>query len=215
MADLNTKQKILNASVRLFNENGLANVRLQQIADDIGISVGNLAYHFRNKEAIISAINEDLHEEISEILSSYRLYPNLMDFDIQLTKYFSFIQKYPFYFLDLLEIERQYTEVNTKRQHYISKMVSQIRKRFEFNHKRGLIEEEIRKGVYDSIANSIWVLITFWMPQNQVRGTNNSGQINQFKIMVWNQIYPYFTEKGIAEYEQLIVPILQQSSSEN
>ncbi len=212
MADLNTKQKILNASIRLFNENGMANVRLQQIAKEIGISPGNLAYHFRNKEAIIEAINDDLYEEAAEILSTYRIYPNLMDFDNQLNKYFTFIQKYPFYFLDLVEIERHYPEIRSKRQLHISKMISQIRKRFDFNNNRGLIIDEPRPGVYNSVANAIWVLITFWGPQNLVRGKEMSMDTPQFKKMVWNQMYPYFTKDGIAEFEQLIVPLLQRHS---
>lgn len=215
MADLNTKQKILNASIRLFNENGMANVPLQQIAKEIGISPGNLAYHFRNKEAIIEAINDELYVEAADILSTYRIFPNLIDFDNQLTKYFSFIQKYPFYFLDLLEIERHYPEIRAKRQVHISKMISQIRKRFDFNINRGLVFEEPRPGVYNSVANAIWVLITFWVPQNLVRGTEASMDVCQFKEMVWDQMYPYFTEQGIAEFEQLIRPILQQHSSEN
>ena len=122
----NTKQKILQASISLFNQNGMANVRLQQIANEIGISAGNLAYHFRNKEAIIESINEELYNEANEILSTYRIFPNLIDFDNQLTKYFSFIQKYPFYFLDLLEIERHYPDIRSKRQVHINKMMRQI-----------------------------------------------------------------------------------------
>ncbi len=212
MADLSTKQKILKASIQLFNTNGMANVRLQQIANEIGISPGNLAYHFRNKEAIVEAINDDLYHEASEILSTYRIFPNLMDFDNQLTKYLSFVQKYPFYFLDLLEIERHYPEIRSKRQVHISKMISQIRKRFDFNNQRGLIVDEPRAGVYDSTANAIWILITFWVPQNIVRGVEVPIQTNQFKEMIWNQVYPYFTEKGIAEFEQLIRPLLEQHS---
>jgi len=212
MADLNTKQKILKASIQLFNTNGMANVRLQQIANEIGISPGNLAYHFRNKEAIVEAINDDLYHEASEILSTYRIFPNLMDFDNQLTKYLSFVQKYPFYFLDLLEIERHYPEIRSKRQVHISKMISQIRKRFDFNNQRGLIVDEPRAGVYDSTANAIWILITFWAPQNIVRGVEVPIQTSQFKEMIWNQVYPYFTEKGIAEFEQLIRPLLEQQS---
>lgn len=212
MADLNTKQKILKASIQLFNKNGMANVRLQQIANEIGISPGNLAYHFRNKEAIVEAINDNLYHEASEILSTYRIFPNLIDFDNQLTKYLSFVQKYPFYFLDLLEIERHYPEIRSKRQVHISKMISQIRKRFDFNNQRGLIVDEPRSGVYDSTANAIWILITFWVPQNIVRGVEVPIQTNQFKEMIWNQVYPYFTEKGIVEFEQLIRPLLEQHS---
>ncbi len=215
MAGLSTKQKILNASIRLFNKKGMANVRLQQIANEIGISPGNLAYHFRNKEAIIDAINEELYQEAAELLSTYRIFPNLMDFDNQLTKYFSFIQKYPFYFLDLLEIERHYPEIRSKRQLHISKMISQIRKRFDFNHSRGLIIDEPQPGVYNCVANAIWVLITFWVPQNLVRDAKASAEdITSFKEMVWHQVFPYFTKAGIAEFEQLIRPLLQQHSSD-
>lgn len=215
MADLSTKQKILNASICLFNQNGMANVRLQQIANEIGISPGNLAYHFKNKEAIVEAINEDLYEEAAEILSTYRIFPNLMDFDNQLTKYFAFIQEYPFYFLDLLEIERHYPDIQSKRRLQISKMISQICKRFHFNQSRGIIMVEPRPGVYKSVSNAIWVLITFWVPQNMVRGTNASVDVVEFKEMVWNQVYPYFTKQGEAEFEQLIRPLLKQSSREN
>ena len=210
-----TKQKILNAAIELFNENGMANVRLQQIAEEIGISPGNLAYHFRNKEAIVESIQEDLVEDVSEILSTYRIFPNLMDFDNQLSKYFSFIKIHPFYFLDVLEIDRHYPAIHAKRQIHISKMISQIRKRFDYNQQRGLIKEEPRAGVYDGIANAIWVLITFWAPQNVVRRSNQLQDIKAFKEMIWNQMYPYFTKEGVAEYEQLIVPILKQHSSDN
>ena len=215
MADLNTKQKILNAAIQLFNKDGMANVRLQQIASEVGISPGNLAYHFKNKEAVIEAMHNELYDEAVEILSTYRIFPNLIDFDNQLTKYFSFIQKYPFYFLDLLEIERHYPEIKNKRQIHISKMISQIRMRFDFNEKRSLILPESRQGIYDNIAQAIWVLITFWVPQNLVRCSGFSIEASEFKRMIWNQVYPYFTEKGIEEFNQLIIPILEQYSSDN
>ncbi len=215
MANINTKQKILKAAIHLFNENGMTNVRLQQIADEIGISPGNLAYHFKNKEAIVESVQEDLCKQVSEILSTYRIFPNLMDFDNQLSKYFSFTKTHPFYFLDVLEINRHYPAIHAKRQIQILKLISQIRKRFDFNQQRGLIKEEPSVGFYDNIANTIWVLMTFWVPQNVVRNTNNTDQIKPFKEMIWNQMYPCFTEKGIAEYEQLIIPILKQHSSDN
>lgn len=214
MAELSTKQKILVASIRLFNENGLANVRLQQIADEIGISVGNLAYHFRNKGAIVNAVNEGLDKEISGILSTYRLYPNLLDFDNQLTRYYVFLQKYPFYFLDLQEIERSHPHIYKKRSNQTAKMVRQIRKRFDFNLQRGIIKPEPRSGIYDNLAKSIWILITFSMPQSST-GSKKGMSAAEFKRTVWNQVFPYFTEKGMAEYDQLIIPILDRHSRSN
>lgn len=212
MPDLNTKQKILNASIRLFNENGLANVRLQQIANETGISVGNLAYHFRNKEAILDAVVENLDEEITEILATYRIFPNLIDFDHQLSKYFSFLQKYPFYFMDSLEIERVYPEICSRRRDQITKMISQIRKRFDFHYQRGVIKKEPVPGLYDSVAHATWIIITFWMPQHLIREKDTQIKAEPFKEMIFNQMYPYLTEKGIREYEALILPLLNQHS---
>ncbi|MEL7123903.1 MAG: TetR/AcrR family transcriptional regulator, partial [Bacteroidota bacterium] len=48
-----TKQKILDAALKLFNQDGIVNVRLQHIADEAFVSVGNLAYHYSNKESIV------------------------------------------------------------------------------------------------------------------------------------------------------------------
>ena len=88
-------------------------------------------------------------------------------------------------------------------------MISQIRKRFDFNQSRGLIQQEAKSGMYDSTAETIWVLITFWIPQNMLKGNGRPSTPEEFKTMVWNQIYPFFTENGVQEYNQLIVPILR------
>ncbi|MCB0583456.1 MAG: TetR/AcrR family transcriptional regulator [Phaeodactylibacter sp.] len=212
MPELSTKQKIVSVSIQLFNEHGLANVRLQQIADEAGISVGNLAYHFRNKEAIVCAVHEELAGEISEILSTYRIFPNLLDFDNQLTKYFGFVQQYAFYYVDCVEVDRTCPEIVNFRRQHIPKMISQIRKRFDFNISRGLIRKEPRPGFYDTLAESIWVLIAFWVTQSLARGKALPLHQQNFKEAIWNQVYPHFTDKGVAEYEQLILPLFRATA---
>jgi hypothetical protein len=94
-------------------------------------------------------------------------------------------------------------------------MISQIRKRFDYNIQRGIIKDEPRPGAYDSIASAVWVLITFWVPQRLVSGSSHSIQERQFKEMIWNQFYPHFTERGLVEFKQLIAPMLEQYSADN
>ena len=51
-----TVERVLAESLRLFNERGEANVTTGLIAGELGMSPGNLYYHFRNKEQIVEAL---------------------------------------------------------------------------------------------------------------------------------------------------------------
>src|SRR5512138_1384184 len=53
-----TKAKILQKATELFNEHGTAVVSLNSLAEALGISTGNLQYHYRSREEIIRAILE-------------------------------------------------------------------------------------------------------------------------------------------------------------
>ncbi len=203
--NLTTKQKILEASIRLFNWNDVANVRLQQIADETGISVGNLAYHFKNKEAIVTAVYENLFDEFSQILSSYMAGPKLSDFDQQMEQYHRFFAKYKFYLIDLFEVERSFPQLMEEWQKCMRKMVLQIRKRLDYNVQRGILYPEPAPGTYDTLANNIWLTIVFWIPQQLLK--NQPGEECRFKQAVWAHISPYFTIQGLDEFILEIQPI--------
>lgn len=56
---MNTKQKILQQALQLFNENGLSNVSLREISEAMDISVGNLQYHFKKREDIVEGLFDE------------------------------------------------------------------------------------------------------------------------------------------------------------
>ena len=201
-----TKQRILEAAVLLFNREGLANVRLQQIADETGISVGNLAYHFKNKEAIVVEVYESLFEELKQILSTYLSHPSLNDFDEQLSRYYAFFRKYRFYLIDLFEIERSFPDIIAQWHEFVAKMIIQIRRRIDYSINRGIMVPEPNKGLYDTLADNTWMTIAFWIPQQVVKGLPLDEAT--FKSALWAQFQPYFTDKGWEEFSDTITPLV-------
>ena len=66
---MKTKDRIIHAAIELFNQRGEQNVTTNHIAADLGMSPGNLYYHFRNKEDIIQAIFELYAQELGTLFS--------------------------------------------------------------------------------------------------------------------------------------------------
>jgi AcrR family transcriptional regulator len=61
-----TRQRILDAAIELFNADGVAGVTTNHVAAHLGISPGNLYYHFANKEEIIREIFDRMNAEAEE-----------------------------------------------------------------------------------------------------------------------------------------------------
>jgi AcrR family transcriptional regulator len=57
-----TRQRILDTARILFNDRGLHRVGVREIARAVGISPGNLSYHFKTKDDLVSALVLELHE---------------------------------------------------------------------------------------------------------------------------------------------------------
>lgn len=65
-----TKEKILRTALSLFNNEGESQVSSVDIASVMGISPGNLYYHYKGKDEIIVELFADFEDEIRQVLSS-------------------------------------------------------------------------------------------------------------------------------------------------
>ena len=63
---MNTKERILEASLTLFATKGYGEVYVGEIADAVGIKAPSLYKHFRNKQQIFDALIEDMTTRYAE-----------------------------------------------------------------------------------------------------------------------------------------------------
>lgn len=68
---MKTKDKILQEALRLFNERGLSQVGVREIARSLGISVGNLSYHFPKKEDLIMELLSEIRMTNDAVYEEY------------------------------------------------------------------------------------------------------------------------------------------------
>ena len=104
MATKATQNRILTTAIALFNEYGTAKISANRIADECGLSRGNLYYHFNNKQAIINAIYERMASEVKiswvNDIEQPTVEHMLMMFDRQL----ELIWRYRFFYRELMAL---------------------------------------------------------------------------------------------------------------
>ncbi len=119
---MSTQDRILKVALELFNEQGTAAVSTNHIAAAIGISPGNLYYHFRNKEDIINALFGRLfaaYEDTFQLPSDRA--PVLADFDGLIAGNYQLIWDYRFAYREMAallqndpDLHAQYQEVRRR-----------------------------------------------------------------------------------------------------
>lgn len=198
-----TKIKILDAALKRFNRDGFVNVRLQHIADEAAVSVGNLAYHFYSKEVILKALYEALTKKQKALLAEYRIVPLFDNINRLLSNTFQLQQQYLFFYVDTLELTRAYPDIGQAHRRHILWQIEQLKTMLDFNAARGVIIEEEQEGTFEKLAKQIWMTTDFWWTQQLVRSEKEPEQ-SAYLAAIWHLLYPYFTEMGRQEYRQML-----------
>jgi AcrR family transcriptional regulator len=195
-----TSKHIADHALKLFNKHGFVNVRLQHIADAAFVSVGHLAYHFRNKDAIVDFLFEQHRIANQKILQSYRLMPLFQHVDSMLCDVYLLQETFSFLYTDLLELIRAYPSLAIKyREHTVWQGV-QIALMIDFQLARGALILPNHTTTASFIANLLLHHIETWR-YRQLLLTNNTFTFQQFCTDIWHQLLPFCSPLGLQELQ--------------
>lgn len=100
-----TRERILETALRMFNELGEPTVTTQAISDALGISSGNLYYHFHHKEEIVACLFEDFERDMAGTMDApLQHVPTVEDVAVYLRGIFQTIWRHRFLYRDVNEL---------------------------------------------------------------------------------------------------------------
>ncbi len=190
-----TRQRILDTALLMFNAQGEPNVTTNHIADELEISPGNLYYHFRNKDDIIEQLFQRYEERMdTALVSPEGRLRDLEDIWLQLHLVFECISEYRFLYRDVVDI--------LSRNRRLRLRFARILKRAAENATtgmRGLVQAGVMRASaaeVEATATNILVVATFWMNYASVRGDKDENEA---------------IRQGIVQVMMLLSPLLRDA----
>ena len=198
------KYKIKTEAIFLFNALGFSVVSMKQIADKLGISAGNLRYHYINKEALLMVIYTEMYNETLDYILPENTYITLFHFEEMMQKFDNLQQRYSFFFKDIVHIVKEYPSISKRYEASNLVRFKDARKLIDYYVESGRMVAENQTIDYDQVIYTIWMISTFWQAQKQIMKTEQYEVNKRPSIEIqWNLLLPYLTEKGLNEYQEL------------
>ena len=116
MAASKTRDRILEAALRLFNDDGLPGVSTHRIAAELGISPGNLHYHCKSKRLIVGWLFRRFEDRLAPCLAAAASATALDDLWLSLHLTFEAISEYRFILRDLEYLLNESPELEARAQ---------------------------------------------------------------------------------------------------
>jgi len=200
-----TKQKIIAAAIELYNEKGVPAVTMRDIAQTVGISAGNLAYHFKNQDFIIKEAFRQMEAQRDNILSGVQEIPSFENINAQLVPLLKLARSYSFIYLDSVHIFRTYPGIAQLQRTYFEQSIAYIKAVIDLSVGAGNLYPEKRPGTYQRMAHTTWMIINFWLEQAILRGENDTRD-DDIRQKIWDLVIPYLTDKGHHQFGKLYKP---------
>ncbi len=198
-----TKQKILTKSLELFNSKGIYKTSLRAIANEVGISVGNLQYHFKKREDIIESLYFHLVKKMDAIflISGDDLLKSFLNISKEII---TILYEYNFFLLDFVAITRKnrkikihYSELSKQREIETLKMVVIL-------IDNNLFRQELLKNEYQNLFKRIEIISNFWFSTVLIQANHlSTDSIQEYTLLINQSIYPYLTDKAKNQYANL------------
>lgn len=172
-----TAQRILEASLDLFNRFGEPNVSTTLIAAELGISPGNLYYHYPAKDELVNRLYGDYESELGQLLQAAGSVQDVEDAWFFMHSLFELIWRYRFLYRDLNDLLSKNRHLETRLQQMLADKAGAIRALVAGMSQAGQLSIDTRE--VDALAHSMVVVLTYWLNYEYARDPRSALEPQQ------------------------------------
>jgi len=176
-----TRDRILDAALALFNADGSHAVSTRHIAAQLEISPGNLYYHFANKEEIVLCLYERIETELMATLAPRGDRPQSFEAILQyLDDIFGHLWAFRFFYCDVNALLREVPGLKERYRDLAERVSTRSRAIFDSMVAAGWMEASSEQ--LELLTTNAWIVLTQWFTHRQVierRRTIQSSDIRE------------------------------------
>jgi len=170
-----TRERIVETGLQLFNRDGAPHVTTADIADEMGISPGNLYYHFRNKDEIIALLFAAFEQRLATLFAppAGRM-ADVEDLWLFLHLLFEAMWDYRFLYRDLDEMLSR----NRKLEARFARLVGRGRRTMQ-KLCAGMVAArtmEASESEIAALADNVALVATYWMSYQKIASAEGRPQ---------------------------------------
>lgn len=192
---MKTKDKILQNALGVFNKEGISTTSTKKISKIIGISDGNLRYHYPTKEDIVIAILEQMKVELRDLKNTFSndlIIPDKDFFKLFFTKSYYIIYKYRCIYLDQVWLNYHmlnYAEIFSV---YVNEWRNNFLQTFKILRKHNILSNNYSDKQYEMLFEQLYIYSDSWIFY-YVQNLNHS--IEYYVDICMSILVPYWKEE--------------------
>jgi AcrR family transcriptional regulator len=196
-----TRQKILNAALQLFNSRNVEQVSIREVAKKAGISHGNLCYHFPNIENLVEHLYLQLAAEQDQLFARMTAQEvSLQTLKTSSTESLALLYRYKFLMLDFVAVMRKSKTIRTHYRQLFKMRKEQFKKIFAWMISKGYMKEEVYPGHYDKVIEQLFIVGDFWMASAEVLYEGKEkDKIAYYADIIDQVLFPYLTPAALMQ----------------
>lgn len=203
------REVILQTAHRMFNELGVDGVSTTMIAHEMGISPGNLHYHFRNRQEIVFELFlrlETATDPVLDILPDEQ--PDSARVMEEVQTVAALILEYQFLFPEVLAAAHRDERFAQRYAVFQNRIVRRIAFAFGSSYVAGELAREKHPAYIAALGRNLWLLLVNWgaylkIASGDPKSPPDPASMMALLFQIYVMMEPYLSDDARADIQKL------------